>query len=92
MTNQKCQEPITRANKIGTWSVKERYTELHKGHIWSPNGWKTKIQADCCGDSLVKDFDEVTVLLTEMLKLRNVSIFFLYAAAVCAHLDVCHVD
>lgn len=82
MANQKCQESITSANRVGTWSVKERYTKWHKGgHIWSQNGWKTNVEADCYADSFVKGFDELTVCLTEMLKLRNVSIFFRYATA-----------
>lgn len=51
--------------------VAERRTHLFSE--WMEN---SNIQADCYADSFVKDFDEVTVCLTEMLKLSNVSIFF----------------
>lgn len=53
MANQKCQESLRSGNRIGKWSVKEQYTEWHKGeHIWSPKDWKPNIQADCYADIL----------------------------------------
>lgn len=53
MADQKCQESLASVNRIGKWSVKEQYTKWHKGgHIWSPNDWKTNIQADCYADIL----------------------------------------